>query len=160
VAGSILTVESRHNAYLRGALKESPFPQSFDVPLDFNEVYTLAAPFIVSCPSSNPAFLALKAFPSLSVVSTGAIKTGSSITVQSKLTTYNGPLYAAFVTVTGPVWAKISVWGAPGGYNVIVPAGVHGQSYLVITKGNSAVTDDSIISGPAIVEISGSDGSP
>ena len=53
-AGSILTVESRHSAYIRASLDESPFPSPFDVPLDFDEVYTLAAPFIVSCPSDNP----------------------------------------------------------------------------------------------------------
>lgn len=53
-AGSILTVESRHSAYIRFSLKESPFPTPFDTPLDFNEVYTLASPFIVSCPSDSP----------------------------------------------------------------------------------------------------------
>ena len=53
-AGSILTVESRHSSYIRASLSESPFPSPFDVPLSLNEVYTLASPFIVSCPSSNP----------------------------------------------------------------------------------------------------------
>ena len=53
-AGSILTVESRHSSYIRASLDESPFPSPFDVPLDFNEVYTLASPFIVSCPASSP----------------------------------------------------------------------------------------------------------
>ena len=53
-AGSILTVESRHSAYIRSSLKQSPFPAPFDVPLSLDEVYTLAKPFIVSCPSENP----------------------------------------------------------------------------------------------------------
>jgi hypothetical protein len=51
--GSILTVEARHSAYLRSYLGEAPSGQAFDNPLDFNEVFTLAAPFIASCPSSN-----------------------------------------------------------------------------------------------------------
>jgi hypothetical protein len=158
-AGSILTVESRHNAYLRKALKESPFPQSFDVPLDFDEVYTLAAPFIVSCPSSNPSFLPLKAFPGLTVTSSGTVKTGSKITVLAKSSWGGGTIYAAFVTVTGPVWATV----VPSGNNVFtvtVPPGVHGQSYLLLTKDPKVATDDTIVAGPAIVQISGTDGAP
>ena len=34
-AGSILTVEARHTAYIRSQLGESPFPNPFDTPLDF-----------------------------------------------------------------------------------------------------------------------------
>jgi len=159
-AGSILTVEARHSAYLRKALKSSPAPQSFDVPLDFNNVYTLAAPFIVSCPADNPTFLPLKAFPALTVQNTDKLYTGSSITVQSADTSLSGDVYAAFVTVTGPVFTTIAPWGAPGGYNVVIPAGVHGQSYLVLTSNNTAVSDDTTLSGPAIVPISNTDGHP
>jgi hypothetical protein len=158
-AGSILTVESRHNAYLRAALKERPYPQSFDVPLDFDDVYTLAAPFIVSCPSSNPSFLPLKAFPSLTVTSKGTILTGTNITVSAKIPQGTAPVYAAFVTITGPVFTPASLWGG-GQYMVTIPAGVHGQSYLIFTKDPKTVSDDTTIAGPAIVEISGTDGAP
>lgn len=34
-AGAILSVEARHSSYLRAQLKESPFPNPFDTPLDF-----------------------------------------------------------------------------------------------------------------------------
>lgn len=34
-AGSILTIEARHSAYLRSELKESPFPNPFGTPLGF-----------------------------------------------------------------------------------------------------------------------------
>lgn len=109
-AGSILTVESRHSAYIRASLGESPFPSPFDVPLDFNEVYTLAAPFIVSCPSDNPP-LPVKAFPTLtaSPKNPANITTGTEITLLTpdyKLTAADGKsqIYAAFITVTGPVF--------------------------------------------------------
>lgn len=103
-AASILTVESRHNAYIRAALQESPFPQPFDAPLDFNEVYTLASAFIVSCPSSNPAFLPLVAFPSLMASGDMPFKTGSTImlTVNSHGQKWGPPskVYAAWAAVS------------------------------------------------------------
>ncbi len=81
-AGSILTVESRHSAYIRDALAQSPFPSPFDVPLTYNQVYTLAAPFIKSCPESNPP-LPVKAFPTLtaSPENPKTITSGTEITL-------------------------------------------------------------------------------
>jgi hypothetical protein len=152
-------VEARHNAYLRGASKARPFPQPFDVPLDFNEVYSLASPFIVSCPSSNPAFLPLKAFPALTLTSNGTVLAGQNITVLPKTPLPSGPIYAAFISITGPVFTPISLWGG-GQYEVVVPKGISGQSYLVITKNSTAATDDTVLAGPTIVEVAGSNGVP
>ncbi|TID24183.1 ferritin-like domain-containing protein [Venturia nashicola] len=163
-AASILTVESRHNAYLRAALKESPFAQPFDTPLDFDEVYTLASAFITSCPSNNPPFLAslpLKAFTALSASGTAPIKTGSTITLTlAKLPAgWDGkqPLYAAWAAVTGSTFTPVKCLGH-GKYQVVVPAGFHGQSYVVLTTNGTDSSDGNIVAGPAIVEISGSNG--
>lgn len=78
-AGSILMVEARHSSYIRSALKEAPFAQPFDTPLTIDEVYTLAAAFITSCPSSNPKLL-VKAFPTLTLDPAGPmpVKTDTS----------------------------------------------------------------------------------
>ena len=129
-AGSILTVESRHSSYIRASLGESPFPSPFDVPLTLDEVYTLAAPFITSCPSSNPKLPVkvnqfpqqlsreesteltrlAQAFPVLTSAPTnGNITAGSEITLLtpgSVVTAADGKsqIYAAFITVTGPVF--------------------------------------------------------
>jgi hypothetical protein len=156
-AGSILTIESRHSSYIRAALSEVPFPQPFDVPLDFDEVYTLAAPLITSCPSSNP-MLPLKAFPMLSLGTNGTITTGETITLltmgselQSNEYGDNEQLYGAFITVTGPIFVPASK--VDGGYTVVVPAGVKGQSYVVLTPCSDKVTDDTVVAGPAIVEV-------
>lgn len=76
-AGAVLTVESRHSAYLRSELAgghghghgegESPFPKPFDTPLDFNAVFSLAAQFITGFAPGDPA-LPFAAFPPLAVV--------------------------------------------------------------------------------------------
>lgn len=109
-AGSILTVESRHSSYIRASLKQSPFPSPFDVPLSFNEVFTLASPFIVSCPEDSPT-LPLKAFPQLvSSPDNGDISVGDEITLLTpdsivKPADGSSQIYAAFITVTGPLFA-------------------------------------------------------
>jgi len=157
-AGSILTVEARHNAYIRSSLKESPFPQPFDAPLTFDEVYTLAAGFIVSCPDSNAAKpqLPLKAFPTVALGTTGPIKSGDTIELLTPGYTLapkdgSAPIYAAFVSVTGPIYADVTPM--EGGFKVVVPKGVNGQSYVVLTGCKDRVTDDTVAAGPAIVEI-------
>lgn len=131
-AGSILTVEARHSSYIRSTLKQSPFPSPFDVPLTLNQVYTLAAPFIVSCPEDNPALpvkvdpqpmlpslerfgtdLSLQAFPTLvsSPNNPETITAGTTIELLTRdyvVQPADGEnqIYAAFITVTGPVFAE------------------------------------------------------
>lgn len=154
-AGSILTDEARHSAYLSAALGEAPFAQPFDNPLDFDEVYTIASPFFASCPSSNGK-LPVKAFPSLTMTSMAAVMSGSQVELVAgsgfDMSMSTNDIYAAFITLTGPVWAPLTCT-APGKFSVTVPEGVAGQSYVVLTKGNSEATDDNIVAGPAIVEV-------
>lgn len=152
-AGSILTVEARHSAYVRNTIGQSPFPAPFDNPLGLNEVYTLAAQFITSCPKENPA-LPVKAFPVLTASSKDSpIKTGSTVMLSTKgYKIQGGQVYGAFITVTGPVF--VDAKAVDGGYTVVVPKGISGQSYVVLTSCNTAATDDTIVAGPAIVEVS------
>lgn len=153
-AGSILTVEARHSSYIRAGNKQVPFPQAFDAPLTFNQVYTLAAQFIVSCPESNPA-LPLMPFPVLTATSKQPmIEAGTTIHLTSKAKKLPKKVYAAFITVTGPIFAEAKPSGK--GYKVVVPKDIAGQNYVVLTKSMKMVTDDTIVSGPAIVEIAGS----
>ena len=65
-AGSILVTEAIHTSMQRGAIGEVPMANPYGTPLDPMSVYTLAASFIVACPSSNPP-LPFTAFPSLAV---------------------------------------------------------------------------------------------
>jgi hypothetical protein len=134
---------------------QSPLPQPFDDPLDFDEVYTLAALFIISRPSTN-AKLPIKAFPSLALGTTGTIKAGSTVALLTDgytLAAADGkaPIYAAFITVTGPVY--VDATAVDGGFSVVVSEEVNGHSYVVLTACKDAVNDDTVAAGPAIVEI-------
>ena len=154
-AGSILTIESRHSAYLRSSqlIAQSPFPDPFDIPLDFDEVYTLASAFITGCPSTNPPIPANKAFTSLTLVSSSPakpIRVGYKLTVKAAKSVAAKGAY--FITSTGPVSAKLS--GSGTDYVVTVPTGVNaGQEYLVLTSSTATPSDSTIVAGPAIVPI-------
>jgi hypothetical protein len=156
-AGSILTVEARHSAYLRQVQSPalSPFPAAFDIPLDFDEVYSLAAQFITSCPSDNPA-LPVKAFPAISATPAGVALPGDSLNL-----TVASPVSATaafFITATGPVQAELS--GDGQSYCVTIPNNADktknaqsGQEYIVLTNDDSTVSDETIVAGPLVVEI-------
>ena len=160
-AASILTVEARHSSYIRKVTKQSPFPQAIDAPLSLDQVYTLAAPFIVACPESN-GVLPVKAFPRLSVDPTcNGIATNKTITLQTSEPVADAgkdkKYFAAWISVTGPTFVD-ATFDQGKGFSTVVPVGFHGQSYVVITKESGCVTDDCVVAGPAIVEVEGANG--
>jgi len=160
-AASILTVESRHSSYLRAANKQSPFPQAFDAPLTLDQVYTLAAPFIVSCPASN-GMLPVKAFPKLALdPECGGAATNKTITLETAEPVVGAAAemkyYAAWISVTGPTFVNATLEGDKK-FMTEVPVGFNGQSYVVITKEDACITDDCVVAGPAIVEVKGANG--
>ena len=122
-------------------------------------MHSLAIPFFVSCPATNPLIaLGIKQFPSLAVNATTPITVGSTITLETPgyvLTDPSGraggALFGAFMTILGPLFVPATP--VAGGYQVTVPAGVAGQTYVVLTACNETVTDDTTAAGPAIVEV-------
>ncbi|KAG5917828.1 hypothetical protein E4U42_007104 [Claviceps africana] len=156
-AGSILTVEARHSAYLRDGLKQVPFAQPFDTPLTYDEVYSLASQFITGCPTTNPP-LPVKAFPKLTAApGDGPVKEGCTVTLLTPGYTLKPPqgatqVYAAFIAVTGPTFVEANP--VEGGYSCKIPKGFAGQTYVVLTGCNDTVSDDTVAAGPAILEIS------
>lgn len=101
------------SSYLRASLAESPFAQAYDDPLTPDMVHTMAHGFIISCPPNNPAF-PIKPFPSLAVTTSGTISSGQTIGLQTVGYTLApsetaAHLFAAFITVTGPDWVRISI---------------------------------------------------
>jgi hypothetical protein len=140
VAGEILPMEARHNAFINGAIRnEQPFSSPVDTPLTPNDILTLVTPFIVSCPPTNPK-LPFHPNPSLSVNPPNA-PSGTEVTFTFKATrghTY----YAHFLYGLEVKTVKLS------GNKAKVPANLFGTYYVIITSSRDSI--ENVVAGPAI----------
>lgn len=144
VAGSILVVEAQHETWVRSAAdNQDGFPKPFAAGLQFNHVYSLAAPFFKSCPSDNPT-LPVKAFPALKVNTAGPYSKGQKISVNVP----SGAKYAAFVDAVATTFQPVS----QGTAEITIPSYVGGQTYLILTS-SKAATDAATVAGPAVLFI-------
>lgn len=144
-AGSILATEARHAAWINAVpQKGAPFSGSFQTPLDQNQVFTLAASFITSCPASNQA-LPFTAFPALAVKGTAA--PGKKV----KLTYTDSGSGARFLAI----FSGLTTVFAPIDANkeVTIPNGLQGLVFGVVSSDGTAVTDANTIAGVAIINI-------
>lgn len=116
--------------------------QPFDVALDPNPVYTLATPFIKSCPSSNPT-LPFKAFPMLMA---SPLNNGQT-TLSYEGGDFNGKT-AIFLTATGQKSVPVN-----GDGTVAVPEGLYGQQYIILASQDAELSDDIVVAGPAVLEV-------
>ena len=81
VAGSILTTEARHQAWVNSAaLPNAAWSGPEDTPLGFSQVYSIAGAFITSCPEGNPT-LPVTAFPA-ATIETANPKPGDTVTLK------------------------------------------------------------------------------
>lgn len=143
---SIHAVENKHSTWvLSAADSKDGFPRAYQAALDFNQVYSIAAPLFTSCPSDSPA-LPFKAFPALTVSTMGPYSVGQKISFSTKA---SGAKYAAFITATGAEYISIS--GNSG--ELTIPEGITGQSYLILTKDKSSTKDSNTVAGPAVLYV-------
>lgn len=153
VAGSILVTESLHTAVQRFNLGEIAPANPYGTPLGLNPVYTLAAAFIKSCPSSNPP-LPVKAFPTLTATQGIPAAEGIPFTF-----TANGTLPSTFFVTFCSGLDTTSVPATLTGdmISAVIPPTAMGQSYAFITNAevaaNATLMDSMILFGPAIVEV-------
>lgn len=112
-----------------------------------DQVYSLAAPFIKSCPKGNPT-LPFKPYPAVTVKTKGPYKAGQQIEVALPKDS-KGTVYAHFVDATNV--SKYEDITKSGG-KLTIPEGIAGQSYLILTSGPDQ-TDKATIAGPAIIYI-------
>jgi rubrerythrin len=145
-AASILATEARHASFVASAVNHvAGWSGSFEVPLSLNEVFSLAAPFITSCPSTNPT-LPVKAFAALTL---SAGNPGSTVNVTFTApsgTSSSTPIFISFYTGLSQEFAPV-VDG-----KVTIPGDLIGTVYAVATTNSTAAADDNILAGPAMLE--------
>ncbi|KAG9001712.1 hypothetical protein FRB90_011553 [Tulasnella sp. 427] len=142
-AAAVLTTEARHSAWVSSAVnKGAPWSGPLDTPLDLDQVYSLAAAFITSCPDSNPK-LPVKAFPALSY-SPAAPNPGDS--VQLSYDSSGKKEYLAVFTGLSTLYLPIS-----DDKKVTIPSEAIGTVYGVVTTSGDKVSDDNTVAGPVIM---------
>jgi hypothetical protein len=150
VAAQIVTVESRHQTFIRAASKVAAVPSAFDTPLGIRSVFTLAAGFIKSCPTGSN--LAITPFAGVTMSSTVASPVLAGTTVQLA-TTATGGLFCAFTN-----------GGLPGGTAFtplvgdacVTPDNLAGETYVHITSSSAlsgVLTDSMVVAGPMVVTV-------
>lgn len=129
-----------NSAVLKGAAWSGPY----DTPLGFSQVYSIAAPFITKCPSSNPT-LPVKAFPAASIQ--GSYKAGDKVTLDFKTTGAT-----EYLIVYSGLASEACLINSDA--TTMLPSGLQGIAYGVITTATKAsdVTDDNTVAGPIILD--------
>ncbi|EPS39438.1 hypothetical protein H072_6787 [Dactylellina haptotyla CBS 200.50] len=147
-AASIVTVEARHQTFIRAASGDDfPVPQAFDAALGPKSVFTLASQFIKSCPAGSD--LGFTAFPSLVILNANNIKPGSPLNLANGSTAGDSKFCAFTAGGVGTVFADLN------NGNCIVPANLAGEVYVHLTTSNQGNTldDASVVAGPAIISL-------
>jgi len=142
-AGAILTVEARHQAVISEFQGVDGVPGPFDTALDIDQVWSLASPFITSCPKTNPK-LPVVAFPQLNLV--GSTTAGSSLQLNFKPQKGQKSYFAHFINGLTVDTIKINSHN-----QVKVPAGLQGRVYVVVTNCD-ILGDAGTVAGPSFFE--------
>ena len=161
-AGSILTIEARHQSSIRLLAGQQAIPQAFDAPLGPRAVFSLAAPFIKECPRGSN--LNIQAFPALSMSKgqdASSLAVGSMVRVQAVASGGEASASAAGATncafTSGgvlPGGTTFSTFSQQNGCQV--PQGVAGVTYLTLTTSapiDGALVDDIVVAGPMVLSL-------
>ncbi|KAI0138830.1 ferritin-like domain-containing protein [Pestalotiopsis sp. NC0098] len=154
-AGSILTVESRHQTFIRAAGGTTAVPQPFDTPLGPKAVFSLAAPFIASCPAGSN--LALTAFPTLTMTTAApaapaVLAAGTALQVQSSAAA--GAQFCGFTNANVPGGTAFTAFTEATGCQL--PQNLAGITYMTLTNAAPAtgvISDNIIVAGPSVLSL-------
>ncbi|KAG5636089.1 hypothetical protein H0H81_009137 [Sphagnurus paluster] len=144
-SASILGTEARQAALIAGYVNGvEGWGNAFNIPLTMSQAYTLAAPFIFSCPSSNPR-LPVQVFPALTFPANA--NPGDTVSVQFKTRLpQSTKLFAVFLFGLGQQVVPIR------NGKVTIPRNLAGQVYAIISTSSTGATDRSTVAGPALLQ--------
>ncbi|KAF8638985.1 hypothetical protein AX17_001817 [Amanita inopinata Kibby_2008] len=157
---SILGVESRHASWIDSAVRKfNPWSGAFETPLSSKHSYSLASAYVTSCPESFP--LSLEAFPPLTFDS--APVPGQRVVIEFDMPNASehdaqgepevSHMWVAFLTGEGIKYAMIHNVDNDGcnSYEVVIPDGLVGLVYAVVTKSDRTMSDDTTVAGPTLL---------
>ena len=156
VAGSILTIEARHQSAIRIFQGVKAVPQGFDASLGLRSVFSLAAPFITSCPEGSN--LVVEAFPTLAMAEgQGDIAALALSGAKVQLTSDAAGQATHCAFTSGGVRAGGTIFSVfTEGEGCEVPQGVVGTSYLALASEaplDGIMTDTITVAGPIAVTL-------
>ncbi|KAH9848098.1 ferritin-like domain-containing protein [Lenzites betulinus] len=148
-AGSILAVEARQASWVTASvMKLQPWNGAFEVPLTPSGAFSLASPFIKSCPSTNPP-IPVTVFPALQL-STSSPAHGSTITATYKPAGATPPSGSAFVAWLDGLQVLYTPLGKGG--ETTVPANLTGTAYAAVVNAKEPPSDENMLTGFAVVQ--------
>ena len=167
-AASILSVEARHDSYLRSGVGGSPFPNAFDTALTASWAFSLAQMFIVECPMQLPGQVRLPLLtPTSPAPSPDLMPVAAGTPIQFKWdpSTFfvsvdpSAPLYIAMVNqnVSAPIFQQVQNLDFNGGTGEVpLPEGVAGVAFAALTTFSGGLTLNDLsqfgtLAGPAEV---------
>jgi len=147
VAASILTVEARHNAFIRLANGYSPFPSPYDTGLSPRAIVSLAGSFFASCPDGSAP--TIQPFPAATLTSSNAtLGSTLSVSVNSTVTANQSTIYCAFASGVQTAFSTYS----NGSCTLPSQNVTGGQVYGLITNAMN-ISDASTLAGPFILNV-------
>ncbi|KAI0088359.1 ferritin-like domain-containing protein [Irpex rosettiformis] len=166
VTGSILSVEGRQASWISSAaLNATPWNGPFDTPINASDIFSLASPFITTCPSTNPPLIVT---PLNTLTLTPANATaGSNVTVQVGGPDFNSssiPIISSATPAAAPAlggnflayFHGLGVSFSPIAQDntTSVPTGLQGLVFASVVSTNSSVPSaNTTLSGLAPLNI-------
>ncbi|EXJ77873.1 hypothetical protein A1O3_09032 [Capronia epimyces CBS 606.96] len=157
IVGSILPVESRHDAFFRMTAHEIPNPTTFETRISGAWAYNLALDFTVggSCSNLPPSITSLPIFPDLGIVGYGS-PSFATPNAPGKLIFKIGqekmlpagwnvqPLWIAWVNQDNlPAYTPVTINGN-GELHADVQPGMFGVAFAALTNQNTATNVDDL----------------